>query len=318
MHSADWVWSVTFSPDDTQLITGGDDDTVNVFEGMSPFNHLQVLPEAKKDIRTVAINAQGTLLAAGGYDTDVRLYLKNRTNLFNHVKTLTNSSSFIEEIDFNPINGQIAVGERLRRVKTYSGISPYNHLKTLLDSVTQISAITYNPDGTLLTSGDAVRRVRFYNGTNPDNPLRTLRVPGHGQISRIAFNPNGTRMAVTQRDGKVIFFEGIDPFSHLYTLPSASSQETVVSLAYSCDGKWLVTGRTQKIMMYRVDGVRLPTTQAITSKAITTAVNTTKAVTETDIGKRIENSTKEYNSSTLTALSVVTLLTAFLQEMILQ
>ncbi|WP_252177364.1 hypothetical protein [Endozoicomonas sp. 4G] len=302
VHTADWVWSVTFSPDDTQLITGGDDETVNVFEGMSPFNHLQVLPEAKKDVRAVAINANGTLLAAGGYDTDVRLYLRNGTNLYNIVKVLTEATGWVEALDFNPVNGQLAVGEDRRKVRTYSGTEPYTRLKTLFHSAGQIYSVAYNPNGTLLTSADSVKKVRFYNGTNPGDPLLTLSLPS--EISRMTFNPVGTQLAVGQEDGKVVVFEGTSPFSHLYTLmPGRSSSFTrsiTNTLAYSRDGKWLVTGRGS-IMMYRVDGLPLPTTQATTTHA-----NTTEAGTEM------------HNASVPVVLSLVTLLTAALQGMVLQ
>ncbi|WP_448217871.1 WD40 repeat domain-containing protein [Endozoicomonas sp. 2B-B] len=305
-HATKWIRSVTFSSDGTQLITGGDDDTVNIFGGMSPFSHQQTLSEVPKDLRTVAINPNGTLLAAGGDDTNIRLYLKNETNLFTYVKTLSQlpSRSRIEDLDFNPINSQLAVAESFQKVRTYRGTSPYNLLKTLLDSCCRMSVVAYNPNGTLLTSGDVLGQVRFYNGMNPNNTLYTLSVSG--QVSSLAYNPSGTRLVVGHKNGdgdgngEVSVFEGISPFSHLHTLPSGRSPTVV----YSRDGKWLVTGGYDgKIMMYRVDGVRAPTTEA---------------VKETWIKVSIENGTELHSSSTYIALSLVTLLTTVLQGMILQ
>ncbi|WP_448217872.1 WD40 repeat domain-containing protein [Endozoicomonas sp. 2B-B] len=301
-HATNWIGSVTFSPDGTQLITGGDDDTVNIFGGMSPFSHQQTLSEAPGDVQTVAINPNGTLLAAGGYDTNIRLYLKNETNLFTYVKTLSHAPSGIEDLDFNPINSQLAAAERHRIVRTYRGTSPYNLLKTLLDPCCQMLAVAYNPNGTLLTSGNMVGQVRFYNGMNPNNTLYTLSVSG--EVLSLAYNPSGTRLVVGQNNddgnGEVSVFEGISPFSHLYTLPSGRSPTVV----YSRDGKWLVTGGYDgKIMMYRVDGVRAPTTEA---------------VTEAWIKASIKNGTEVHSSSTFTTLSLVTLLTTVLQGMVLQ
>lgn len=313
-HATKWIGSVTFSPDGTQLITGGDDGTVNIFGGMSPFSRQQTLSEASDHVRTVAINPNGTLLAAAGHDTNIRLYLKNETNLFTYVKTLSHTPSYIQDLDFNPINSQLAAAERHGRVRTYRGTSPYNLLKTLLDSCCQMLAVAYNPNGTLLTSGNMVGQVRFYNGMNPDNTLYILSVSG--QVSSLAYNPSGTRLVVGQSNvnSNVSVFEGISPFSHLYTLPSGRSPTVV----YSRDGKWLVTGGYDgKIMMYRVDGVRAPTTQASTTKITTTEANTTEAVTETWIKVSIENGTEVHSSSTFAALSLVTLLTTVLQTMIL-
>ncbi|WOG29438.1 hypothetical protein [Endozoicomonas sp. 8E] len=299
-HATKWIGSVTFSPDGTQLITGGDDDTVNIFGGMSPFSHQQTLSEAPDRVRTVAINPNGTLLAAGGYDKNIRLYLKNETNLFTYVKTLPHATSRVEDLDFNPINGQLAAAERYRKVRTYRGTSPYNLLETLLDSCCQMLVVAFNPNGTLLTSGNMVGQVRFYNGMNPNNTLHTLSALGRERVSSLAYNPSGTRLSVGQANGKVSVFEGISPFSHLYTLPS----DELPTVVYSRDGKWLVTGGVDgKIMMYRVDGVRAPTTEA---------------VTESWIKVSIENSTEVHNSSTFAALSLVTLLTTVLQGMILQ
>ncbi|WP_448217873.1 WD40 repeat domain-containing protein [Endozoicomonas sp. 2B-B] len=316
-----WIKSVTFSPDGTQLIAGGDDNKVNIFGGISPFSHQQTLSEALRDLRTVAINPNGTLLAAGGYNTKIMLYLKNETNQFTYVKTLSQASrvSSVADLDFNPINSQLAAAQRHQIVRTYRGTSPYNLLKTLSDSCCGMLAVAYNPNGTLLTSGDTVGQVRFYNGMNPNNTLYTLPVSGRKRVLSLAYNPSGTRLVVGHKNGdgngEVSVFEGISPFSHLYTLPSGRSPTVV----YSRDGKWLVTGGYDgKIMMYRVDGVRAPTTQASTTKITTTEANTTEAVKETWIKVSIENGTAVHSSSTYIALSLVTLLTTVLQGMILQ
>ncbi|WP_422134755.1 WD40 repeat domain-containing protein [Endozoicomonas sp. ALD040] len=299
-HATNWIESVTFSPDGTQLIAGGKDGKVKIYGGISPFSYQDTLSEALRDLRTVAINPNGTLLAAGGYNTKIMLYLKNETNQFTYVKTLSQASrlSSVVDLDFNPINSQLAAAQRHRIVRTYRGTSPYNLLKTLFDSCCQMLAVAYNPNGTLLTSGDMVGQVRFYNGMNPNNTLHTLSVSG--QVSSLAYNPSGTRLVVGQGNGKVSVFEGIIPFSHLHTLPSGRSPTVV----YSRDGKWLVTGGDDgKIMIYRVDGLRAPTTEA---------------VTKTRIKVSIENGTEVHSSSTFTALSLVTLLTTVLQGMILQ
>ncbi|WP_257275602.1 WD40 repeat domain-containing protein [Endozoicomonas sp. SESOKO4] len=331
IHATEWVESVAFSPDGTRLVTGGYDDTVNVFEGVSPFNHLQTLTGGR-EIETVAINSNGTLLAAGGTDAEVRLYLKNRRNLFTHVKTLTDASSDIEGVDFHPINGQLAVGERSHRVRIYSGISPYNRLKELFVSRGQVLAVAYNPNGTVLATADDKKKIRLYNGTDPDdnNPLQTLSVAA--QILSIAFNRKGTQLLVGYRNGRVHIFEGIGSLALLDTLPFVAPPSPQYALAFSPDGKWLSTGRDGDILMFRVDGVRAPTptTPASSTEAITTAIAATTvnmtAVNMTAVNMTAVNttdastgtSTKMDNSSTLKALSLITLLTAVLHSIVMQ
>ncbi|WP_252177366.1 hypothetical protein [Endozoicomonas sp. 4G] len=314
-HATDKVTSVTFTPDGTQLIIGGLDDKVRVFE-LSPFDELQTLDEGGSDIKAVAINSNGTLLAAGGDDTNVRLYLKNSTNHFNHVKTLSDAGGYVEDADFNPINGQLAVGERRQSVRIYKGISPYDHLKTLPDSGGRISAVAYNPDGTLLASADDKREIRLYNGTNPDSPIQNFAVPE--PISSMTFNREGTQFLVGFRSGRINIYKGTRLLTHQYSLPLVKQVAAIYALAYSPDGKWLLVGKGASILIFSADGSRLPTAQASTTEAITTAVNITEASTETSTETSTESGTEMDNSSTLTALSLVTLLTALLQEMILQ
>ncbi|WP_257280847.1 WD40 repeat domain-containing protein [Endozoicomonas sp. ISHI1] len=341
IHATEWVESVAFSPDGTRLVAGGDDDTVNVYEGVSPFNHLQTLTEGASDIETVAINYNGTLLAVGGEDTEVRLYLKNRRSLFTHVQTLSDAGSYIVGVDFHPINGQLAVGEESHRVRIYSGISPYNRLKELFVSRSQVLAVAYNPNGTVLATADNQKTIRLYNGTDPDesNPLQTFTVAE--RISSIAFNREGTRLLVGFTNGRVDIFEGISSLVALGSLPYVMPPWSAFALAFSPDGKWLSIGR-EDILMFRVDGVRAPTpttpassTEAITTAIAATAVNTTAvnttavnttAVNTTAVNMTVVNttdasteaSTKMDNSSTLKALSLITLLTAVLHSIVMQ
>ncbi|WP_422473607.1 WD40 repeat domain-containing protein [Endozoicomonas sp. ALB032] len=336
VRATDFIGSVTFSPDGTLLVTGGDDDTVNVFEGVSPFKHLQTLIEGQSDIETVAINSNGTLLAAGGKDTDVRLYVKNRRNLFTYVKTLTDARNYIQTVDFHPINGQLAVGESGNRVRIYSGTNPYNLLKNFFIPGARLLTVAYSHDGTLLASADDRKKINLYNGTNPGNPLQTLTAPR--RILSIAFNRKATQLLVGHINGYVSIYV-ITPLSNVFTdtLPFVKSPLPAHALAFSPDGKWLSVGRTE-VAIYRVDGVRAPTTQASTTETITTvvittavnttavnttAVNTTEATTteyceEPSPVTRIKSNTEMGNSSTLTALSLIALLTAVLQGIILQ
>ncbi|WP_422136657.1 WD40 repeat domain-containing protein [Endozoicomonas sp. ALD040] len=336
VHATDFIGSVTFSPDGTQLVTGGDDDTVNVFEGVSPFTRLQRLTDGHRDIETVAINSNGTLLAAGGEDNDVWLYVKNRRNLFTLVKTLSDARAKIQNVDFHPINGQLAVGEHNNRVRIYNGTSPYSLLKEVFIPGARISTLAYNPDGTLLVYADDRRGIKFFNGTDPDAPLQTFTAPR--RVSSIAFNRKGTQLLVGHINGYVSIYK-ITPLSKVFTdtLPYIKSPLPAHALAFSPDGKWLSVGRTE-VAIYRVDGVRAPTTQASTTETITTvvittavnttavnttAVNTTEATTteyceEPSPVTRIKSNTEMGNSSTLTALSLIALLTAVLQGIILQ
>ncbi|WP_257287113.1 WD40 repeat domain-containing protein [Endozoicomonas sp. SESOKO2] len=330
IHATNWIESVTFSPDGTQLVTGGDDNTVNVYEGVSPFNHLQTLTEAGSDVNTVAFNSNGTLLAAGGEDSEVRLYIKNVRNLFTLVKTLSDARGHIKGVDFHPINGQLAVAEQRSRLRIYSGISPYNRLENLFVSGSFLLNVAYNSDGTLLACADTRKTVRLYNGTNPDenSPLQTLVLPQ--RIESIVFNQEGTQLLIGYVNGGVDVYGELKSSPRVTIIPIAMPSSPAYALAFSPDGKWLSIGRFDRALMYRVDGVRLPTAQASTTEAITTAVaatavNTT-AVNTTAVNTTAVNTTDAStgttteidNSSTLKALSLIVLLTAVLQDIVLQ
>ncbi|WP_448215557.1 WD40 repeat domain-containing protein [Endozoicomonas sp. 2B-B] len=319
--ATEWVESVTFSPDGTRLVTGGDDNTVKVFEGLSPFTLLDTLTEGQNDIEVVTFNSNGTLLAAGGKDTNVRLYLKNSTNLFNFVKIFPQARSYIQDAHFHPVNDPLAVVDRNNWLRIYSGISPYIHLKNVFISGARILAFAYNPDGTLLATADDLKKITLLNGTHPDNPLQTFTAPT--RVASIAFNRKGTQLLVGDINGYVNIYR-ITPLSYrlIDRLPNVKSPLPANALAFSPDGKWLSVGRTE-IAMYRVDGVRAPTTQTSTTEAVTTAVNTTEAATtenctEPNPVTRIKSGTEMGNSSTLTALSLIALLAAVLQGMLVQ
>lgn len=178
-------------------------------------------------------------------------------------------------------------------VKIFKAMPPFTLLRVLPNPYGSMEAVAYNPTGTQLVAGGKGGKVWIYNGTNPSDPLYNLSVPV--RVTNVAYNPEGTRLTVGLVNSQVMIFAGMSPFPLLHNLSVGST-----GMAYSPDGTWLVAGGYDgKIKMYKVD-----VTEAFTEEAFTEA--STRVVTEI------------HNASTLTALSLITLLTAALQGMILQ
>ena len=68
------VYSVCFSPDGKQLVSGSLDETVRLWD-VETGACVRTLEGHRYTVRSVSFSPDGRLLASGSYDTTVRLWL---------------------------------------------------------------------------------------------------------------------------------------------------------------------------------------------------------------------------------------------------
>ncbi|WP_285485230.1 WD40 repeat domain-containing protein [Amycolatopsis sp. NBRC 101858] len=216
---------------------------------------LVALPRQSKNLRSLAFNADDTLLAVGGDSVEVdregTVWLWDVTDSANPVATgrpLTVDSPFdVKSVAFHPHETLLAVGgnggSMCSQVWLWS-IAPDGSSSCFEKPITcytdSLRAALFSPDGQLLAVGTGggislwdVRDpgspcpvAELHAGTNPDDAIGSL-----------AFSPDGTVLAGTGYNGKLWLWDVTEPRA-----PRALGGETdsiasyVVATAYSPRG----------------------------------------------------------------------------------
>ena len=73
LQHTDWIWSLAYSPDGTELAIGSRDNTVSLWNAATG-QLTNTLAGHTEDVMSVGYSSDGTILASGSYDGTVRLW----------------------------------------------------------------------------------------------------------------------------------------------------------------------------------------------------------------------------------------------------
>ncbi|KOP26578.1 hypothetical protein AMR41_09560 [Hapalosiphon sp. MRB220] len=183
------IRSVSFSPDNQRLATGGDNGIVHVRNLQDQL--LTELQGHQGSIRSVSFSPDSQLLASAGDDGIIRIW-----NLLGQLLAkLQDHQGSIRSVSFSP-NGQLlasAGDDGIIRVWDMRG----KLLVKLQRHQGSIRSVSFSPNGQLLASGGDDKIVRVWNLQNQ----QATELKGHqNSITGVSFSPNGQLIASTDED----------------------------------------------------------------------------------------------------------------------
>jgi WD40 repeat protein len=206
-------------------------------------------------VRSVAFSPpDGGLLACGGENGIVRIW--NRRD--GRYTLLEGHARFIRTIAFSPDGKLLASGSDDNTVRLWT-LSD-NSCRVLEGHDTWVMTVAFSPDGAFLAAGSGDRSIRIWD-VNDGRCTRTLLDEGmaFGALS-VAFSPDGGTLAA---GGVAIHLWNLSDQSDDGHHPTRidSLQDTLNSITYSPDGRYLATGSWDST-------VRLWYTSDFTCKAV--------------------------------------------------
>jgi WD40 repeat protein len=244
------VHTVAFSPNGHTLATGGEDQTVrlwNVTDLAHPTPLGQPLTGNVGYVWSVAFSPDGHILAAGG-GFDGKIQLWNVTNPAHPTllgQPLINVGAN-QSVEFSP-DGHILAAGGHATIRLWNVTNPA-HPRPLgqpLTNVGPVESVAFSPDGHTLADGSFDGKVRLWNVTDPAHPT-PLGQPLTGQtksVQSVAFSPDGHTLAVGGGDATIRLWNVTDP-AHPTPLgqPLTGPSDEIFSVVFSPNGHILAGG----------------------------------------------------------------------------
>jgi WD40 repeat protein len=230
-----YVRSLAFTPDGTQLISGGYDEFAIVWD-VARARPVTRLTGHASELYAVAASPDGRTVATGSRDSSVLLFDRDSQPMTGPVDNITAVSvspdgrrvaassrdttasvwdtstrarvamlaghgQRVADVRFSPTGRLIATAGDDRTIRLWDATA-FTLTRTLTGHTGEVTSLAFRPDGAVLASGGADMTVRLWDVATGRQLRPSLRLP---EVAvRVVFAANGQTLVATARDGTIL------------------------------------------------------------------------------------------------------------------
>jgi len=230
-HS-DYIQSIAFSPDGRWLASGGNDNTIGVWE-VATGREARTL-RGHSSVYSLAFSPNGRWLASSGRDATIRIW---EVATGREARVLSGAGS-VYCVVFSADGRWLASASVDHKTIDIWDVETGREVRTLSGHLEGVSCVAFSPDGRWLASSSDDLTIKIWKFATGEE-VRILR--GHtGSVDSIAFSPDGRWLA---SGSSTIQLWEVETGSEVRTF--AVNTGHVNSLAFSPDGRSLVSSSVQ-------------------------------------------------------------------------
>jgi len=224
------VNSVALSPDGKHIVSGGEDNTIKVWDTKTGAEVMTISITAGNEESCVAISPDGKRIVSGDDSGQVNVW---DVASGKEVMTLKGHERFVSSVAFSQDGKLIASGSYDDTVKVWDAETG-KQVMTLPGHESGVTCVAFSPDGKRIVSGDNWGKIRVWDAVT-GNKMLTLE---EYWVSSVSFSPDGKLMVVG--GGNEIQIWDATTTTKVTTLRGHDG--STLSVAFSPDGKNVVSG----------------------------------------------------------------------------
>lgn len=242
MGQKDDIDAVIFNHDGTLLATGGDDNSIILWDSKT-WKEVKRLKGHKDSVRTIAFSPNMKILASGDNGSKVILWNIETGKEIQRIKV----GDDVNAIVFSPDGKFLAVASNGKNVIILDMFST-TILQNLVGHKNDIKAVAFSFDGKFLASSGSDKTVIVWDVATSK---MIQQFNGHSDdVNSITFSPNGKYLASGGNDKKII----------LWDLPTGKIKNTfsgnlnsIKTLAFINNGEVLVSGENDSKVSCKIN-----------------------------------------------------------------
>jgi WD40 repeat protein/serine/threonine protein kinase len=241
------VTCVAFSQDGLRIATGSDDQSVRVWDATSG-RVLRTLNGHAGSVKSVAFSPDGRWILSGSWDQTAKLWDAADSH---ELLTFKGHTDLVRCVDFSPDGRSILTSSQDRTAKIWD-LPGGDEPRTFEGDNGFIKSVAFSPDGRTIAYGDYNGMVKVRDVSGKELLSFNGRI---GPITSVAFSPDGLRLITGSLDQRAKVWDAADG-RELLTLNGHGAAVRPISftpegqpfrtgnfsVAFSADGKWIVTG----------------------------------------------------------------------------
>ena len=154
--NSDWVRCLAFSPDNSMIATGSDDDTITL--RTSDNKNIRTIRGHKGNINGITFTSDSKVLASGSEDKTIKLWNCQTRQCLN---TLIGHSDSVRCVAFSPDGTVLASGSNDKTIKLWDWKTG-KCLNTLIDHGSAVTSISFSSDQSTLISGSDDKTIKIW------------------------------------------------------------------------------------------------------------------------------------------------------------
>ncbi len=250
-----WVFSATYSPDESQMATASADGTVRIWN-LSSGECTHILPHEHWAIRTL-FSPDGRKLIVSGMSATIYIWDTRAGQL---IQTLNGHRDWIWSIELSADGNTLFSTGEDRTIRVWD-LSTGSCQQVLRSHKQRVWTISLTPDGRQLISGSEDRTIKIWD-LQQGKCIKTIN--GYGNwIKKIVVVPQQDWLISCHRD-RTIQIWNVRNFARVHTL--SAHTDAVLTIALSPDERYLASSsldRTIKIWdLHELNCIRTIATQA--------------------------------------------------------
>jgi len=195
------IWSISYSPDGTRIVSGGLDKTVRVWDSTTGAEIMTLrghddwatYPEMSP-VTSVSFSPDGQLIVSGSYDSTVRIWdAKTGTEIL----TMRGHSNLVNDVAFSP-DGRCFASASSDGTIRVCDVATGDELQVLRGHEHEVLSVAFSPDGRRIASGSKDDTIMIWDAATGVEVQRLLI---HGWVWDLCFSPDGKTLATTSNTG---------------------------------------------------------------------------------------------------------------------